>query len=53
VKKLALSSLLLVLLGGCNTIASYVPSLEYCDKVTYSRDGNNAHIEADCHVPHG
>jgi hypothetical protein len=39
-----------VLLGGCSTA---IPSLRYCDKVEYKRDGNKVKVEAECYAKAG
>lgn len=36
-----------LLLNACTNI----PSMQYCDKVSYSRTGNLIHVEADCRAP--
>lgn len=38
-----------VLIAGCSSL----PTMQYCDKVEYKRDGNKIHVEADCHAPVG
>jgi len=40
-----------VVLVGCSTVASYIPSLQSCEKVKYERVGATAKIEAECYVP--
>lgn len=53
--KLLAAILLFVVLSGCirvtEFVASQVPSLEYCDEVTYYRKGLNASLIANCRVP--
>lgn len=36
----------LVFLAGCSAI----PSMKYCDDVTYIRKGTDIRIEANCHA---
>lgn len=36
-------------LAGCSSL----PTMQYCDKVEYKRDGIKIHVEADCHAPVG
>lgn len=38
-----------VMLSGCSSL----PSMKYCDSVSYIREGSAIHIEADCHAPVG
>ena len=38
-----------VLVTGCSAL----PSMKYCDKVEYKRDGSKIHIEAECQAPVG
>jgi len=39
--------------SGCATIAANTPSLQYCDKVIYTRAGNLVKLEAECQLPIG
>lgn len=39
----------LLVLGGCQSL----PSMQYCQQVTYQRHGNLIHIEASCQAPMG
>lgn len=39
----------LIVLAGCSTI----PSMRYCDKVSYDRDGTKVVIHAECTAPIG
>jgi len=39
--------------AGCQTVAHYTPSLQYCSKIDYQRRGNLIHLEADCEAPIG
>ena len=42
---------LLVLLSGCS--AGVLPSMRYCDKVEYVRDGGRIVVKAECRAPIG
>ena len=49
-----LSLLLLTLtLAGCSAVAELIPSLKYCEKVDYQRNGVNIDIKAKCTAPIG
>ena len=41
--------LLALLMVGCSSI----PSMRYCDKVEYVRNGTKATLHAECQVPAG
>ena len=47
--------LILSFLPGCTTLADrapdLLPSLAYCDKVAYNREGNAVKVTADCRAP--
>lgn len=38
-----------VLLSGCSSL----PTMKYCDKVEYTRDGSKITIHAECRAPVG
>lgn len=38
-----------VLVSGCSAL----PSMKYCDSVSYTRVGSEIHIEAECRAPVG
>lgn len=44
--------LVLVALPGC-MLAGSLPSLQYCDEVTYQRSGNQIKLDARCRAPIG
>lgn len=44
-----LTALLAVLLAGCTGL----PSMRYCDKVEYVRDGSVIKLTAECQAPIG
>lgn len=45
---LLIAAIVMILcLPGC----AGVPTIKYCDDITYTRAGNKIHIEADCKVP--
>lgn len=48
-----LGILIAILTGGCASLVANTPSMEYCNKVTYTRFGNQISITADCQVPLG
>lgn len=41
--------LLVLFLSSCSDL----PTMKYCDKVTYERNGSHAHMEMDCQLPVG
>ena len=41
--------LFVILLAGCSAL----PTLKYCEKVEYVRDGNKIHLTAECMAPVG
>ena len=43
---------LIVALAGCSQLQE-LPSLQYCDHVSYERTEQDMHIEADCKMPYG
>lgn len=47
--KTVLVILLLVFLAGCSAL----PSMQYCDDVTYTRKGSEIRVEAVCRAPVG
>lgn len=47
--KTVLVILLAALLAGCGAI----PTMKYCDEVTYTRKGGQVHIEARCQASVG
>lgn len=58
--KTALTLLALLLLTGCTAMsalglgpADVLPSLRYCDQVTYQRNGTAMEVRATCKVPAG
>lgn len=44
---------LAVLLSGCAQLAQITPSLQYCDRVEYLRQGNQITLKAECAAPIG
>lgn len=36
---------------GCSFLTQNIPSLQYCDKVEYVREGTQMNIKAECYVP--
>lgn len=40
---------ILVLLAGCSAL----PSMQYCDQVSYTRNGSEIHVQATCRAPVG
>jgi hypothetical protein len=42
-------ALLCLLLAGCTSL----PSLQYCDRVSYERIGSHVELAASCSVPIG
>lgn len=44
-----LAFLVVTVLSGCQA----VPSMKYCDEVSYTRSGSKIHIEAECTAPIG
>lgn len=58
--KTTLSILCLSLLSGCSALGALgygatdiVPTLKYCDDVTYVRKGNSMEVRAICKLPTG
>jgi hypothetical protein len=45
--------LMAVLLGGCSQLAAVTPSLQYCERVQYERNGNQITLRAECSAPIG
>lgn len=45
--------LLSTTMSGCAFLAGNAPSMQYCDKVVYARDGNKIAIQASCTAPIG
>jgi hypothetical protein len=47
--------LILIVLGSAAYLAgcSSLPTMRYCEKVEYKRDGSKIHIEAECQAPVG
>jgi uncharacterized protein YceK len=45
--------LLTLTLSGCSAVAEMIPSLKYCDKVDYQRNGVDIDIKAKCKAPVG
>ena len=43
---------LIIALAGCQQLGE-LPSLQYCEHVSYERTERNMHIEADCVMPYG
>jgi hypothetical protein len=41
--------ILVIMLNGCSSL----PTMQYCDKVNYTRSGNLIHLEAECRAPIG
>lgn len=50
--KLATLALALAL-SGCAAVAGISPTFEYCDKITYTRTGNQVDVTAHCSMPIG
>lgn len=44
-----LAFLVVTVLSGCQA----VPSMKYCDEVSYTRSGSKIYIEAQCTAPIG
>ena len=42
-------AILAAMLTGCAAL----PSMQYCDEVSYIRSGSQIHLEATCHAPVG
>lgn len=42
-------ALVCLLLSACSAL----PSMQYCDDVSYIRNGNEIHVEATCRAPVG
>jgi hypothetical protein len=42
--------IVVVMLTGCASIYGALPSVKYCQKVDYQRDGGNVKINAECTV---
>lgn len=47
--KTVLVVLFLAILAGC----SAMPTMQYCDRVEYKRDGSRITIKAECQAPVG
>jgi type IV pilus biogenesis protein CpaD/CtpE len=47
--KLFMLAIATLLLAGCGSL----PSMKYCDSVSYTRTGTVIHIEADCRTTVG
>lgn len=50
--KLATLALALAL-SGCAGILANSPTFEYCDKISYTRTGNQVDVQAHCSLPIG
>ena len=44
--------ILAIALTGCAQVEE-LPTLQYCEHVSYERTERNMHIEADCVMPYG
>lgn len=44
---------LVLALSGCSQLAGNTPSLQYCDSVSYVREGNRIELTASCQAPIG
>ena len=51
--KIIITLLAFSLLAGCSIAAELIPSLKYCDKVDYQRNGVDIDIKAKCKAPVG
>ena len=45
--------LLALACSSCAAVSGVTPSLEYCSKVNYQRDGNATQLTATCQAPIG
>jgi len=45
--------LIVLLLSGCSTIAGNLPTVQYCDKVIYERNGIDIKASMECKAPIG
>lgn len=43
--------LVVLLLSGCSTIAGNLPTVQYCDKVVYERNGVDIKASMECKAP--
>ena len=48
-----LIAIALIALSGCAALLGSLPTMQYCDKVTYTRDGNRIKMTAECAAPIG
>lgn len=48
--KLLVAVSLVATISGC-ALAQQLPSMQYCEKVSYERDGNKINIKAQCSAP--
>lgn len=48
-KTVLVLAMLMLLLVGCGSL----PSMKYCDKVEYTRDGTKIKLTAECQAPVG
>lgn len=40
-------------LSGCSALVANAPTMQYCSKVNYVRDGNKITVSAECAAPIG
>lgn len=48
-----LIAIALLALSGCAALVGNLPTMQYCDKVTYVRNGNQIKMTAECAAPIG
>lgn len=51
--KTIIIAIVILQLSGCAALLGNLPTVQYCDKVMYVRNGNAIKITADCTAPIG
>ena len=47
------AGIVIIMLTGCSSVASVTPTLQHCETVKYSRDGDKIDFTAKCRAPIG
>lgn len=50
-KNLIAAALAAIVVSGCASVAERIPSLRYCEKVSYERTGAKMLLKAECTLP--
>ena len=51
--KKSIAMILALCLSGCAALVGNTPTMQYCSKVVYVRDGNKIQVSAECAAPIG